>query len=92
MRLDSTFANAARRNAASRSTMTHYRVPMRIDSGMIAEAAPAHVFAADPEMIAMQCSTMFEVAVAHCRHITVAMHVVISTDAEAGPDGYADVE
>jgi len=92
MRLDATLANAARRNAASRPAMPHHGIPVWIDSGMIAEAAPGHMFAADAQMIAVQRSSMFKIAMAHCRHITVAMHVVISADAEAGSDDDADVE
>jgi hypothetical protein len=92
MRLDTPFANAARRYTARRSTMSHHRIPMRINSGMVAEAAPAHMLAADAKMIAMQRSSMFEIAMAHCRHISIAMHVVVSADAEAGSDDNADVE
>ena len=53
MRLNPTFPDAARWNTASRSTMSHHGIAMWINSGMIAEAAPAHMFAADAQMIAM---------------------------------------
>jgi hypothetical protein len=82
--LNATFADAARRNTASCSTMSHHGIPMRIDSGMVAEAPPAHMFAADAQMIAMQRSAVLEIAVPHRGHVAIPMHIVSASDVEAG--------
>ena len=63
--------------------MSHHGIPMRIDSGMVAEAPPAHMFAADAQMIAMQRSAVLEIAVPHRGHVAIPMHIVGASDVEA---------
>jgi hypothetical protein len=92
MRLHATLTDAPRRNTASRSAMTHHRVPMRVDSGMITETPPAHVFPADAQMIAMQRSAVLEIAVTHRGHITIPMHIMSAPHVEAGANRDPDVK